>query len=254
MNHASDIPSDATAVQPWRRWVPVILVGVALAVLAVDQLVKNWVVATLPEGVTVPVAGEFLRWHFVRNPGAAFSFASGATWIFTILAAVVVVVILWQIRRLRSVAWSIFLGLLLGGVLGNLTDRLTREPGFPEGHVIDFISTPWMWLGFNEAIYNIADIGIVSGMILFILITLFGLPIDGRTRAQAKADDAAAAALAAAAVPEGAAPAVSDDPAPADPASAVSADPASADPASADPAPSDPTPGISEGDRGHGTP
>ncbi|WP_425560309.1 signal peptidase II, partial [Leucobacter chromiireducens] len=176
----------------WRRLVPLVLFVVAIAVFTADQLVKNWVVATLPEGVTVPVLGDVLRWHFVRNPGAAFSLATGQTWIFTILAAAVVIVILWQIRRLRSLPWALFLGLLLGGVLGNLTDRLTREPGFPEGHVIDFISTPWMWLGFNEAIYNIADIGIVSGMILFIVITLLGLPIDGRSRAQARADEAAA--------------------------------------------------------------
>ncbi|WP_232755879.1 signal peptidase II [Leucobacter sp. PH1c] len=184
----------ATASRPWRRWVPLVLFVVAFAVFAADQLVKNWVVAELPEGVTVPVLGDVLRWHFVRNPGAAFSLATGQTWIFTILAAVVVFVILWQIRRLRSLPWALFLGLLLGGVLGNLTDRLTREPGFPEGHVIDFISTPWMWLGFSEAIYNIADIGIVSGMILFIVITLLGLPIDGRTRAEARAAEAAAEA------------------------------------------------------------
>ena len=145
-----------------RRLVPLVLVAVAAIIFAVDQLVKNWVVTHLPEGETVPVLGEFLQWHFVRNPGAAFSMASGSTWIFTILAAVVVVVILWQIRRLRSISWSIFLGLLLGGVLGNLTDRLTREPGFPVGHVIDFISTPWLWLGFPQGIYNIADMAIVA--------------------------------------------------------------------------------------------
>ncbi|SDQ28963.1 signal peptidase II [Leucobacter chromiiresistens] len=161
---------------------PLLLLGVAAAVFAADQLVKNWVVDHLVEGQTVPVWGEFLRWHFVRNPGAAFSFATGSTWIFTILAAVVVIVILWQIRRLKSVPWGLFLGLLLGGVLGNLTDRLTREPGFPQGHVIDFISTPWMWLGFPEAIYNIADIAIVSGMLLFVAISLLGVHIDGRPR------------------------------------------------------------------------
>lgn len=211
--------------------------------LTVDQLVKNWVVATLPEGVTVPVFGEVLRWHFVRNPGAAFSLASGSTWIFTILAAVVVVVILWQIRRLRSVAWSIFLGLLLGGVLGNLTDRLTREPGFPEGHVIDYISTPWMWLGFTEAIYNIADIGIVSGMILFILITLFGLPIDGRSRAQARADEAAAAAVEPAAEPAES----TVEPATPETSSAAGA---TASPNIA----GEPRPGANEEERGHGAP
>lgn len=163
---------------------PLLLLGVAAVVFAADQLVKNWVVDHLVEGQTVPVWGEFLRWHFVRNPGAAFSLATGSTWIFTILAVVVVFVVLWQIRRLRSIPWALFLGLLLGGVLGNLTDRLTREPGFPQGHVIDFISTPWMWLGFNEAIYNIADIAIVSGMVLFILITLLGVNIDASPRSR----------------------------------------------------------------------
>ena len=166
---------------------PLLLVLVAAAVLISDQLVKNWVVVHLPEGESVPVLGEFLQWHFVRNPGAAFSIASGQTWIFTILSAIVVGVIVWQIRRLRSVPWALFLGLLLGGVLGNLTDRLTRAPGFPEGHVIDFILTPWMM----PAIYNIADIGIVSGMILFVLITIFGFSIEGGRERRSGADDTA---------------------------------------------------------------
>jgi signal peptidase II len=154
----------------------------AIVVYAVDQLSKNWVVANLPEGQSVPVLGEFLQWHFVRNPGAAFSMASGMTWIFTILAVVVVGVILWQLRRIGSRAWAVFFGLLLGGVLGNLTDRLIREPGFPVGHVIDFILTPWMWLGFNPAIYNVADIAIVSSLGLFVIISLMGVPIDGSPR------------------------------------------------------------------------
>lgn len=172
-----------STARSWRGWaIPLILVAIAGLVLLADQLVKNWVVANLVEGQTVPVLGEFLRWHFVRNPGAAFSMASGSTWIFTILAAAVVVVILTQLRRLRSLPWAVFLGLLLGGVLGNLTDRLTRAPGFPEGHVIDYISTPWMWLWFPEAIYNIADIAIVGGMILFIVITLVDIPINGSGR------------------------------------------------------------------------
>lgn len=186
----TETPAAAAPSTRRRVLVPLLLLGVALTVLVSDQVVKNWVVANLPEGETVPVLGNFLQWHFVRNPGAAFSIASGQTWIFTILSVIVVGVIVWQIRRLRSVPWALFLGLLLGGVLGNLTDRLTREPGFPEGHVVDYIFTPWMM----PAIYNIADIGIVSGMILFVLITIFGFSIEGgREKRVRDAPDAASA-------------------------------------------------------------
>lgn len=174
----SDAVAAAAAQTSRRRAQALGLLGVAIVVYALDQLSKNWVVAELPEGQAVPVLGGFLQWYFVRNPGAAFSMASGATWIFTILAAIVVVAILWQLRRLGSRAWAVFFALLLGGVLGNLTDRLTREPGFPVGHVIDFISTPWL----IPAIYNVADIAIVSAMCLFVLIALLGIPIDGSPR------------------------------------------------------------------------
>lgn len=172
-----------------RRAQALALLGVAIVVFVADQLTKNWVVDHLTEGEPVPVFGELLQWYFVRNPGAAFSMASGATWIFTLLASVVVVVIVWQIRRIGSRTWAVFFALLLGGVLGNLTDRLTREPGFPEGHVVDFILTPWMWLGFPPAIYNVADIAIVSAMCLFVLIVLLGLPIDGSPRRRARDEE-----------------------------------------------------------------
>ncbi|MGK0716019.1 signal peptidase II [Leucobacter sp. W1153] len=183
MTHAFEpeaLPETPSVATSRRRLQSLLLLGVAIVVYVADQLTKNWAVATLPERTPVPVFGEVLQWYFVRNPGAAFSMASGATWIFTILAAVVVVVILWQVRRLGSRSWALFLALLLGGVLGNLTDRLTREPGFPVGHVIDFISTPWL----IPAIYNIADMAIVVGMGLFIVISLLGLPMDGSPRAR----------------------------------------------------------------------
>ena len=119
----------------------------------------------------MPVLGTVLQWQFVRNPGAAFSLASGMTWIFTILAAGVITFIVWFARRIRSIAWALVFGLLLGGVLGNLTDRLLREPSFGLGHVIDFISTPWL----IPAIYNVADIAIVSSMVLFMILTIRGV-------------------------------------------------------------------------------
>lgn len=167
----------------------------ALAIYGLDQLSKFLVVTNLSEGDVVLVLGEVLQWQFVRNPGAAFSLASGMTWIFTILAAGVITFIVWFARRIRSVAWALVFGLLLGGVLGNLTDRLLREPSFGLGHVIDFISTPWL----IPAIYNIADIAIVSSMILFMILTIRGVGLDGSR--EAKRADAAVAADTSEAVP-----------------------------------------------------
>lgn len=118
-----------------------------------------------------------LQLHFVKNSGAAFSIASGSTWFFSIVAAAVVVFIVWYARRIRSVAWGILFGMLLGGTTGNLTDRLFREPSFGLGHVVDFIQ---VW-GF-PAIFNIADSFIVASMGLFVILSLRGVGLDG-TRA-----------------------------------------------------------------------
>lgn len=154
-----------------------VVAAVAVALYAADQLSKAWVVATLEPGVRTPVLGEILQFFFVRNSGAAFSLASGSTWIFSIIAAAVALFILWFARRIRSIGWAVLFGLLLGGTTGNLTDRLFREPGFGVGHVVDFISI----YGF-PAIFNVADMAIVASMGLFILLTLRGIGLDG-TRA-----------------------------------------------------------------------
>jgi len=165
-----------------------VLFGAAIAAYGLDQLSKALVVATLTEGEAVPVLGGVLQWQFVRNPGAAFSIASGMTWIFTILAVAVISFIVWFARRIRSLAWALVFGLLLGGVLGNLTDRLFRAPGFGVGHVIDFIWTPWLL----PAIYNLADVAIVSSMVLFMILTIRGVGLDGtRTPAKKPETDAA---------------------------------------------------------------
>lgn len=162
----------------------VLLVGVAAVLLACDQLIKQLVVDNMVEGQRIEILGEALQIHFVRNPGAAFSIASGMTWIFTIIAAVVVAVIVANARRIRSVWWAVVFGLVLGGTLGNLGDRLFRAPGVFEGHVVDYISTPWI----VPAIYNLADIAIVGGMIMVALLTILDIGFDGeRGTAKAKA-------------------------------------------------------------------
>lgn len=170
----------------------IVLASVAIAAYALDQFSKFLVESNLTLGEQVRVLGDVLVLHFVKNPGAAFSLASGSTWIFSILAAVVVVVIIVFARKIRSLGWAVVFGLLLGGVLGNLTDRLFREPSFGLGHVVDFISTPWML----PAIYNVADICIVTSMGLFILLTLRGINMDGTRSISAKRAAAEAKELA----------------------------------------------------------
>jgi signal peptidase II len=153
----------------------VVLALVALGVYALDQTAKYFIVKNLSEGQQVNVLGDFLQFHFVKNSGAAFSLGTGMTWLFSIVAAAVAVFIVLYARRIRSFAWSILFGLLLGGTLGNLSDRLLRPPHFGEGHVVDFIQV----IDF-PAIFNIADSAIVISMGLFILLTILGIRLDGR--------------------------------------------------------------------------
>ncbi|MDJ1115154.1 signal peptidase II [Microbacterium dauci] len=152
----------------------------AVLVLAADQFTKFLALEHLSERRAVPVLGEFFQLYLTFNPGAAFSLGEEVTWIFTlILMAAAITIVVLAVTRIRSRAWAVVLGLLLGGILGNLTDRLLREPGFLVGHVVDFIHTPWLWLGFPSAIYNIADIFIVTMMIGVALLVLVGLRFDG---------------------------------------------------------------------------
>jgi signal peptidase II len=162
--------------RPLRRSAAGAIVAVLAAiVLAADQFVKYLTITNLPLQEPVPVLGEFLQLYYVRNPGAAFSLGSEVTWIFTIALSVVAAVIIWKAFGLRSRLWAVVLGCLLGGVLGNLGDRLFRDPGFPVGHVVDMISMPWMM----PAIFNVADVFIVTGMISVALLVVFGLRFDG---------------------------------------------------------------------------
>ena len=160
-----------------------VLALVAVCVYTIDQVSKFLVVENLTERQPVPVIGELLQFYFVKNPGAAFSLGSGSTWIFAIIAGLVAVFIVVFAPRIRSLAWAVLFGLLLGGNLGNLTDRLFREPGFGVGHVIDFLQ-----LQYFPAIFNVADMAIVASMAVFIVLTIRGVGITGvRVTASKKA-------------------------------------------------------------------
>lgn len=152
-----------------------ILAVVALCVYLIDQIAKVLVVSNLFEGQQIEVLGQLLQFHFVKNAGAAFSIGSGSTWIFSIVGVGVLGFVIWYAPRIRSTAWAVLFGLLLGGLLGNLTDRLFRAPGFGVGHVVDFLQIPLL-----PAIFNLADVAIVSSMALFLILTLRGVGLDGR--------------------------------------------------------------------------
>lgn len=153
-----------------------LLVLVGLLTVALDVATKLLVVATLEGKRTVELLGGFLTFAVSRNSGAAFSFAEGATVVFTAIAVGVVVVILRVMPRLRSAGWALTLGLLLGGAIGNLMDRLLRAPGVGRGAVVDFISLP------HFATFNVADSGITVGAALAVLLSLRGIEVDGRRR------------------------------------------------------------------------
>jgi signal peptidase II len=152
-----------------------VLAVVALGIYLLDQGAKYLIVKNLASGQQVNVLGTFLQFHFVQNSGAAFSIGTGMTWVFSIVAAAVAVFIILYARRIRSYGWGILFGLLLGGTLGNLSDRLFRQPRFGEGHVVDFIQV----FGF-PAIFNIADSAICISMALFIILTIRGVGLDGK--------------------------------------------------------------------------
>lgn len=155
-----------------------VLIVVALLVLTIDQASKYLVVTGLVEGRQVDVLGTLLRFRYVRNPGAAFSIGSGSTWVFSIIAVGVLVFVVWYARRIRSVAWAVLFGLLLGGLLGNLGDRLLRPPGFGVGEVVDFVQIPLL-----PAIFNLADTAIVTSMVLFLVLTMLGIGMNGKRTA-----------------------------------------------------------------------
>ncbi len=179
---AADAAAPSSGTSRPRRAAALALV--AAGVYAADLASKAVVVATLENHPPVRLSGDLLQLRVIRNPGAAFSIGTGMTFVFTLIAAVVAAAIIRYAPRLRSLPWAITLGLLLGGALGNLTDRLFRAPGPFEGHVVDFIAVG------TFPVFNAADSAIVCGGALAVALAWFGYRIDG-TRERAGANGAA---------------------------------------------------------------
>ncbi len=168
--------TEAGGSQPRRR--VRLLVAVAATILATDIVTKVLAVRLLNPGQPVSIVGDTVTWTLVRNSGAAFSMATGYTWILTLIATGVVIGIIWMGRRLVSVWWGIGLGMILGGALGNLVDRFFRWPGPLRGHVVDFLSIGW-W-----PVFNVADACVVGGAVLLVALSAFGYDFDTTGRRQ----------------------------------------------------------------------
>ena len=190
---SSAVGSSSTAPFASRhRRALIVLACVAVGAIIVDQLAKQWAIDTMIERLQsgegpIQVIGSIVQLTYTENTGAAFSIGTGYTWIFSIIAIIVAIVILRTARKLGSVGWAIALGGLLGGLLGNLVDRMTREPGIGRGYVVDFIQFP------NFPVFNIADSFITCSAVLMVALTLFGIDYRGSGKAPSTtgAEDAA---------------------------------------------------------------
>jgi signal peptidase II len=149
------------------RW----LLLVAVAVLAADQLTKAWIAALLPFGTrfegegAIPVVRGFFYLVHVGNTGAAWSLFSGRSPVLAVFAAATLAAIfLWRrALGLRATGIQVCFGLLCGGILGNLVDRLVRH------HVVDFIDLHFG--SYNYPTFNVADSGICVGVILYMILS-----------------------------------------------------------------------------------
>ena len=145
----------------WKR-----LYTIAWTVWLVDFATKVWALNNLSASNPTKIIGDFLQLTLIRNSGAAFSLAQGATIIFTFFAIFVVGAIAYFAPRITSRGWSVVLGLALGGVLGNLSDRIFRSPGYFTGHVIDWIElTHW-------PVFNVADTAIVVAAGIAVILSI----------------------------------------------------------------------------------
>ncbi|GAA4576757.1 signal peptidase II [Micromonospora coerulea] len=167
-----------------------VLLGVALVALVADLVTKQWALTALTGGGPVSLLGGAVYLTLTRNSGAAWSIGSGHTWVFPLITIGVIAWIGWMAVRLRSMPWAVSLGLVLGGALGNLTDRIFRAPGHFVGHVVDMVSLfdPY---GQVWPVFNLADSSLVCGVVLAVVLELTGRQRDGRRAGDEPAGTAA---------------------------------------------------------------
>lgn len=151
-----------------------LLFGIAVVILLADQITKIAAVEFIDPRQPISLIGDVVTLRLVRNPGAAFSMATGMTWVLTIMALIVTFVVIRIGSRLRSTWWILGLGLVLGGASGNLIDRIFRAPGPFRGHVVDYFSVGWF------PVFNVADSAVVCGAILIVVLNLLNVDPGGQ--------------------------------------------------------------------------
>jgi signal peptidase II len=153
--------------------------AIAAAVVLLDQLTKEWALNALEDG-PIDVVWT-LRFNLAFNKGMAFSQGTGLGPIIGVVALVVIVGLLVSIGRSTSRLYPLAVGLIVGGAIGNLLDRLFRAPGWFRGAVVDFIDLQW-W-----PIFNVADIGVTVGGALLLLTSV----LDSRAHDEPAGEESA---------------------------------------------------------------
>ena len=186
LNH-SDSTNPDTPTRTSRRYLW-LFAAIAATAYTVDVVSKILAVEHLRGEPRVPLVGDLFSLFLTYNSGAAFSFLTGHTPVLSVVAIIATGVVVWVARRLGSTGWAIALGFLLGGVAGNLTDRLVREPGFLRGHVVDFFMLP------NFPVFNVADICINIAAATIVVQALRGVSVDGTRHGDPASSDRTAGA------------------------------------------------------------
>ena len=156
-----------------RRTVLWTIAAIGAVIAVIDQITKNWAVDSLPLLEPQPFIGEILQLTLLYNSGAAWGMGAEITPVVTCLQlAIVAGVIVFAVKAVRSPWYTAALGLIMGGALGNIHDRLLREPGAFRGAVVDFLELP------NWPVFNIADMAVVGGAIMIVALGLFGVASD----------------------------------------------------------------------------
>jgi len=161
-----------------RRFILSLFFAVGLGSIALDLLTKTIAVDSLEGREPVKLLGGLVYFDLIRNGGAAWGMASEYTWVLSIVAICVSVGIAVFVWRVRSTPWAVAFGLIFGGALGNIVDRVFRAPAAFHGHVVDFIS-PLEPGGQAYPVFNLADSSLVIGVCLVVLLELTGRRMDG---------------------------------------------------------------------------